>query len=233
MNKNVAAIIAKFEESLKDNLFSRSERRDIEEYIKENDPNIRDLALLRSRIFDIAKEKSTEDNLSWIIDWLEVANKALLSGNQSTQSSYSKAFFSPGEDCRQAILNFITSAKSSLKICVFTISDNTIRDAILSQHAHRISIQIITDNDKCNDMGSDIYSMHRKGVSVKVDNTSNHMHHKFAIRDNQELLTGSFNWTRSATQYNNENILLTNDLKVLNQYNEHFKKLWKEMVPLT
>lgn len=55
------------------------------------------------------------------------------------------------------------------------------------------------------------------------------MHHKFAIIDNEAVLTGSYNWTRSAANYNHENILITHDRDTVLAYCQEFDKLWKEM----
>ena len=41
------------------------------------------------------------------------------------------------------------------------------------------------------------------------------MHHKFAIFDQSILLTGSYNWTRSASEKNEENFIITSDPALL------------------
>lgn len=63
-----------------------------------------------------------------------------------------------------------------------------------------------------------------------IDDTLNHMHHKFAIKDKFEVLTGSFNWTRSASKYNNENIIISNDPELIDKFDTDFKNLWNKMV---
>ncbi|MFV1984811.1 MAG: phospholipase D-like domain-containing protein, partial [Thiohalomonadales bacterium] len=88
---------------------------------------------------------------------------------------------------------------------------------------------IITDNDKSMDLGSDIERLAHLGVAVKTDNTDYHMHHKFAVFDNKILLTGSYNWTRSATLYNQENLLTTHDRKLVSEYSNEFERLWLKM----
>ncbi|MGV3539320.1 MAG: phospholipase D-like domain-containing protein, partial [Rufibacter sp.] len=108
----------------------------------------------------------------------------------------SHVYFSPGDDCLNAILRFIRSAKSSLKICVFTISDDRITRAIVEAYQNGVEILLLTDNEKLFDKGSDIRELAQEGLEIRVDNTSNHMHHKFAIADNRNVLTGSYNWTR-------------------------------------
>ncbi|MCP4132666.1 MAG: hypothetical protein GY754_17000, partial [bacterium] len=43
------------------------------------------------------------------------------------------------------------------------------------------------------------------------------------------VITGSYNWTRSAAAYNNENILVTEEKTIATAYKKEFDKLWKEM----
>lgn len=140
-----------------------------------------------------------------------------------------KVFFSPGEECRRAIIEQLNQSVSSIKICVFTISDDLITDIIIARHNFGIDVKIITDNDKCYDEGSDIDKLHRCGIEIKVDKTSYHMHHKFAIIDNKIALTGSYNWTRSAALYNHENIVFTSDKGIVKDFKGEFDKLWEQM----
>jgi phosphatidylserine/phosphatidylglycerophosphate/cardiolipin synthase-like enzyme len=44
------------------------------------------------------------------------------------------------------------------------------------------------------------------------------MHHKFAIADQDLLLTGSYNWTRSAATENDENIVVTNNPRLVRSF---------------
>jgi phosphatidylserine/phosphatidylglycerophosphate/cardiolipin synthase-like enzyme len=89
-----------------------------------------------------------------------------------------------------------------------------------------VEIRIISDNFKVEDTGSDIEDLSRVGIPVKLDTTDNHMHHKFMIVDNKIVLTGSYNWTRSAALYNQENILSMDDEEVVSKFSNEFEKLW-------
>lgn len=148
----------------------------------------------------------------------------------SHQKITSHAFFSPGEDCLNAIISAIELTEKTMKICVFTISDDRITEAIIRAYRRGISIKIITDNYKLHDLGSDIKELATIGLDVWVDNTKNHMHHKFAIFDEVRVLTGSYNWTRSAALYNHENIVITDNLSIVQDFSREFDKLWGTMV---
>ncbi|PSR55112.1 endonuclease [Adhaeribacter arboris] len=143
-----------------------------------------------------------------------------------------QVYFSPGTDCLNAILEQIETARTSLKICVFTISDDRITQAILQAHRSHVAVKIITDNEKLFDMGSDIKQLAQAGIPIRVDNTANHMHHKFAIVDNGLVLTGSYNWTRSAAKYNHENLVITSAKSIVTDFGYEFDRLWEIMVPL-
>jgi cardiolipin hydrolase len=139
-------------------------------------------------------------------------------------------YFNPGETCLNAIIAGINSTQRSLNICVFTISDDRITRAILQAHRKGIKVKIITDNEKLYDKGSDIRELAQAGIPVRLDNTPNHMHHKFAILDDRAVLTGSYNWTRSAAQYNHENLIVSDDREMVKDFSREFDRLWREMV---
>ena len=137
-----------------------------------------------------------------------------------------QVYFSPGEDCVNHIIDLINEAYTQLDICVFTISDDRISRAIVEAMKNGVEIRIISDNFKVEDTGSDIEDLSRVGIPVKLDTSDNHMHHKFMIVDNKIVLTGSYNWTRSAALYNQENILSMDDEEVVSKFSNEFEKLW-------
>ena len=137
-----------------------------------------------------------------------------------------QVYFSPGEDCVNHIIDLINEAYTQLDICVFTISDDRISRALVEAMKNGVEIRIISDNFKVEDTGSDIEDLSRVGIPVKLDTTDNHMHHKFMIVDNKIVLTGSYNWTRSAALYNQENILSMDDEEVVSKFSNEFEKLW-------
>lgn len=63
-------------------------------------------------------------------------------------------------------------------------------------------------------------------MPLRIDDSPYHMHHKFALFDANLLLNGSFNWTRSATTSNEENLLVTDHALLVASYRSEFDKLW-------
>jgi len=225
----VEELIQLLADSIEDEILSRDEKRDLKAAIREQPLDHKQQAQLRSKIFDTAIARVNDNNYGRIIAWLEDANKALaLAAPKPT----GKGFFSPGSACRDAIIEELRNATRSIDICVFTISDDILSKEIKFAHRRNIQVHIITDNDKLHDKGSDIRTLAKAGIPVKIDDTHNHMHHKFMIADGHLLITGSYNWTRSAADFNHENVLLTTDEHAVHDYQKTFASLWKTMKPL-
>lgn len=214
--------------SIQDAIFSRGEKRALKDAIANAQLDKRELDLLRSKIFDLAVAHQNAMSKEQLINWLESTSKLTLV-KKDEGSGFNESYFSPGTACRSAILNQIKNAKSSLRICVFTISDNEIAEQIIQAHKRNISVKVLTDNDKSFDKGSDIDRIHHAGVPVKIDRTESHMHHKFCVTDKATLLTGSYNWTRSAAERNQENILITDQPKVVKDFVREFDRLWEKL----
>ena len=54
------------------------------------------------------------------------------------------------------------------------------------------------------------------------------MHHKFAVFDHSQVITGSYNWTRSAAEHNRENLVISHDPQLVEPYQRAFERLWAE-----
>ena len=142
-----------------------------------------------------------------------------------------QAYFSPGPDCRIAIEQAMETALDELLICVFTISDDRLSDAIMSAHRNGLTVRVISDNDKMYDRGSDVGRLSRAGVDVRIDLSPEHMHHKFMVIDGRTVMTGSYNWTRSAETRNEENLISVDDPQLAIRFTEEFERIWNLSEP--
>lgn len=184
---------------------------------------------LRNRAFDIVREailREPSDSLA-AMHWLEQVVKTLDAASEIAPVVAS-AYFSPGESCLRRLGDLMHSCRTSLDICVFTIADDRLTDAILDCHARGVQVRVVSDNDKQHDSGSDIARLREHGVAIRLDDTAAHMHHKFALFDARLLANGSFNWTRSATRDNDENLVVSDDANLVRVFGLQFEKLWQQ-----
>ncbi|MDP2438154.1 MAG: phospholipase D-like domain-containing protein [archaeon] len=123
-------------------------------------------------------------------------------------------------------LHYLVSAKVSLEVCVFTITDDRISQALIAAHHRGVRVRVITDDDQAQALGSDIEEFRHQGIQVREDKSKFHMHHKFAIVDHKVLINGSYNWTRNANLCNNENITILSEAALLKSFTAEFERLW-------
>ncbi|MFH1842264.1 MAG: phospholipase D-like domain-containing protein [bacterium] len=222
--------------TLEDHRLSRSEKRAFEEVLAGETLDERELALLRSRAFALAREVNPEPGSQPIIEWLEGVVKLLDQKRQamvekqgdSDSRSSSRAYFAPRDDCPSHIVSLFRNTHQQADICVFTITDDDIARAIIAAHWRGVAVRIITDDRTTEDLGSDIESFESVGIQVRTDESKDLMHHKFALFDGGLLLAGSYNWTRSAARHNRENIIVTRDSQLVTAFGEEFERLWRE-----
>lgn len=219
------------QETFDDRKLSQNEKYALIELLKDYQDDADTLNFARNVAFKIVKQHQynqpqfDQDAFKWLEHTIKSIDRVRTDLLPPEKDS---AYFSPGEDCKRRIIGAIKHAKKSVDVCVFTISDDQISQSLLDAHRKSINIRIITDNDKANDMGSDVDMLQSKGVPVIKDTGPHHMHHKFAIIDDRFLINGSFNWTRSASTSNEENITVSHSAELLKAFRHEFDKLWAD-----
>lgn len=220
-------------QTFEDYRLTRSERRALREVLSDADLTRDDASAIERIAFAIAREGVTDMHSLNVLGWLQDVVKTITAAQQATEPSptelRSEALFSPGEAPRLRISSLFTHAHKSVDCCVFTITDDRISKAIAAAHKRGVRVRIITDNDKAFDRGSDVQDLASAGVPVRVDATDAHMHHKFGLFDGHFLLTGSYNWTRSAYRENEENVVITNDPHLVRRFQAQFDSLWEQL----
>jgi len=229
---SVPPLLEQLQRSLEDSRLSDDEKRLLTESLRSARLPEDGLRQLRNQAFDLVRQHLNDVDAAdpmALVRWLEGVVRALDVSRTPGGSHRAQAWFSPGEDCRRAIIGQLRACRQSADICVFTISDDRISDEVLAAHRRGVAVRLITDNDKADDRGSDVGRLDAAGVAVRMDRTEAHMHHKFALFDRRWLLNGSYNWTRSASTDNEENLVLSNDPNLLRQFGQAFDGLWAQL----
>ncbi len=209
--------------TLEDERVSRGEKHALKELLLDGALNDEQLAFVRHRAFALAKERVGKGQQ--VLEWLEDVVK-ILTPRPEAPTLRAEVQFSPGPGCLNAITRCLEEAQKSVDICVFTVTDDRLAAAILDAHRRGVAVRLLTDDDKSFDRGSDIERLEAAGVPVRTDRSEHHMHHKFALFDRALVITGSYNWTRSAARHNRENLLVSDDPRLVAPYLRRFDEDW-------
>ncbi|KAI8142901.1 hypothetical protein BJV82DRAFT_612671 [Fennellomyces sp. T-0311] len=142
---------------------------------------------------------------------------------------YARSYFFPSKESFNSFISVLNSAKSTIDVCVFAMTDDDVADALIDAKKRNVKIRIITDNQQAAGKGADAARLQADhGIPYKTDNTTGYMHNKFAIVDSATLINGSFNWSKGARFKNRENIIITNIPECIKEFQKQFEKLWAE-----
>ena len=223
------ALLERLELSIADSVLTTAEKHALAADLKARPLRLDQLRQLRNHAFELvlarARDPSQAASMAALVKWLNDVVK-VLDQVATPVLIETEVWFSPGNECRAALIGHFKSCRQRMDICVFTIADDSLTEGILDAHRRGVSVRVISDDDKRHDSGSDIERLRSAGIAVALDDSEAHMHHKFAIFDSRWLLNGSFNWTRSASLVNEENLVATNDPTQLRQFAEQFEALW-------
>lgn len=214
-------------DTIADERVSRGERKALRELVTDWDLSETDLEWMRAKAFAVAEHDADGAPTRRLIDWLgDVVGLLSRHGRKTAVVAKSEAHFGPGEDPLRCIHEQFRRVRQSADVCVFTITDDRIFGAITGAARRGVKVRVLSDAEKSRDRGSDVRALEQVGIPVALDDSAAHMHHKFAVFDRVRVLTGSFNWTRSATRENCENVLVTDDAGLVAAYADEFERLW-------
>ena len=133
--------------------------------------------------------------------------------------------FSPKDSCGGYVAKAINSANNDLTIGMYTFTDDSIAKAILAKYNDNVNVRCIEDVYSKTFTPYTILSEQLGKNFVVYNGGSNSIYHnKIILADasmpssDPQVATGSFDWTASAENSNDENLILVHDSIIANQY---------------
>jgi mitochondrial cardiolipin hydrolase len=184
------------------------------------------------QVFEVASSSmSEEDKIT--LKWAETIVNQIQSTCLRPVPKVRDTLFFPDPQSETKLIRYLDSAKTSMQVCVFTITNNNLRDALIRAYRRQVDLQIISDDECMKQQGSDVQNLRDIGIPTEIDNNPDaHMHNKFVVIDREILITGSFNWTIAAVNSNQENLVVIHDPEICEKYIEYFTGLWKNFRPV-
>jgi phosphatidylserine/phosphatidylglycerophosphate/cardiolipin synthase-like enzyme len=136
--------------------------------------------------------------------------------------------FSPNGGCQDAIIKEIAKAQKTIDIAMYYLTSREIAQELVRAKDRNVKVRIVLDQSQENQAYSKSRYLIKRGLEIKYYVGSGLMHNKFAIIDGNVLITGSFNWTATANEKNEENLLIMTDKDLIKKYQERFEYLWEK-----
>jgi phospholipase D len=132
--------------------------------------------------------------------------------------------FTPPAGCGTIIAGLISKAQDSIYVQAYGFTSGEIAKALINAHNRGVKVRVLLDKSNIGSKHSKMRDIRKAGIEVSIDKVSGIAHNKVIIIDKQKVITGSFNFTRSADSRNAENVIIINDKSVANEYLQNWLK---------
>lgn len=159
-----------------------------------------------------------------------------LSSPSITLTSYKscEVCFSPHMFCTNRIIHYIENSKKDIFVQAFVLTSKTIAESLISAFRRGVTINIILDGTQIKTRHSLHQMLLDAGIPVSVDKIKKgYAHNKVMIFDGEVVLTGSFNFSKSAETTNAENVLFLKDKTLAHHYLKNWHRRFKVSRPLS
>jgi phosphatidylserine/phosphatidylglycerophosphate/cardiolipin synthase-like enzyme len=119
-----------------------------------------------------------------------------------------KAFFSPNGGCTQAVVDALNAAKKTILVQAYSFTSVPIAKALADAKHRGVDVRVILDKSQRTERYSGATYLVNEGIPTFIDASHKIAHNKVMVIDDQEVITGSFNFTKAAESGNAENVLL-------------------------
>ncbi|MDB4769183.1 phospholipase D-like domain-containing protein [Saprospiraceae bacterium] len=130
------------------------------------------------------------------------------------------------DNIQSIIVNELKLTEREVLVAVAWFTDKTLFIELLKLAKRGVRVELIINDDHINDDSSlDYNQLNLDKSSFHLCPNENLMHNKFAVIDNQTVVSGSYNWTNKA-KYNHESITVVKGAAdYANDYREEFLKI--------
>jgi len=144
-----------------------------------------------------------------------------------------RIFFSPEGGIAEEIIRQMDNAQEYIDIAIYSLTYEPLVGAIIRAKNREVRIRILMDKSQSKGKNSKYKFFLNKGITVIQDRHAGIMHNKIAIIDGRILFTGSYNWSESAEERNEENLLeFIDEEEIIKVYQERLDYLWEFNEPL-
>jgi phosphatidylserine/phosphatidylglycerophosphate/cardiolipin synthase-like enzyme len=131
-------------------------------------------------------------------------------------------------NARDIIVKLVQDAQISVNFMVFVFTDDDIARAVINRHRAGVPVRGVVEARNLTTTGSNYETMRQAGVEALSDGNPYIMHHKVIIIDEAIVVTGSYNFTNSAANSNDENVLIIHSPEVAAMYMAEFERVYAQ-----
>jgi phosphatidylserine/phosphatidylglycerophosphate/cardiolipin synthase-like enzyme len=136
--------------------------------------------------------------------------------------------FAPEDPITDVIMAQLAAAHERIDVMAFAFTSDPIADALVEARQRGVAVRVVMENRNSKGTGSAFDHLRDAGIDTHADGNCYIMHHKAMMIDGRKLITGSFNFTASAQNQNDENVLVIDDPSMVALYEAEFERIYDQ-----
>ncbi len=137
-----------------------------------------------------------------------------------------QTYFSPDDGVSDVIVDLINNAQESIFFMAFSFTSDPISEAVQARAEEGVLVAGVMDDSQIrSNQGGEFDVLAQAGLDIRKDGIEGLMHHKVFIIDEQILITGSYNFSKSAEVRNDENIIVVYNSDIAKEFLKEFARV--------
>ena len=185
---------------------------------------------------NMIRVRSTEVAENYLVEFNEMFEKGLFGPNVLAETpnpdlmldgTRVETYFSPDDHVATALYNLLSNAQESIHFLAFSFTTNELGDIVRQKAEDGLEVKGVMDVEQAaSNTGTEFDPFKQAGLDVLIDGNAGQMHHKMFIVDGRIVVLGSYNFSKSAEERNDENILVVYNEDIAQFFLQEFQRVY-------
>lgn len=136
-----------------------------------------------------------------------------------------RIMFAPEGNIVPTLAELLSTAQSSIKFMAFSFTLEPLANVLLERAADDVVVEGVFETIGADTTASRLRQLRCAGLDARVDGNPYRLHHKVFIIDDTTVVFGSFNFSNSAADTNDENLVIISDRDFAAQFNAEYLRV--------
>jgi phosphatidylserine/phosphatidylglycerophosphate/cardiolipin synthase-like enzyme len=138
-----------------------------------------------------------------------------------------EVLFAPDDSVATHIVEILREAEHSIDFMVYAFTSDLLAEVMIARARAGVEVRGMLERSQVSNPGSEFDRLRQAGIEVRLDSNPHTMHHKVIVIDEAIVITGSYNFSSSAEEHNDENVLILYDVAISAEYLLEFNRIFE------
>jgi phosphatidylserine/phosphatidylglycerophosphate/cardiolipin synthase-like enzyme len=128
----------------------------------------------------------------------------------------------------QVVIPLVNLAQFEVRFLAFSFTDYPLAEAMIQRAQKGVNVAGVYEKVGSDTDAAEFDTLFCAGIPVRRDANPGFMHNKVVIVDQRYVITGSLNYSTSAEESNDENVIMLDNAEIARLYLQEFDRIWAQ-----